>query len=52
MAHWTVEKNIVKYLRKMKYMIFIFDGKDEIKVSGYSDAKFQMDWDNIYSQFD
>ena len=50
LAHWTAMKNILKHLQKTKDMILVFCGKCELKVSGYSDACFQMDRDNISSQ--
>ena len=31
-------------------MILVFGGKDELNVSGYSDANFQTDQENSYSQ--
>ena len=31
-------------------MILVFDGKDEVKLSGYSDANFKADRDNSYFQ--
>lgn len=49
LSHCTVVKNILKYLKKTKYMILVFCGKDELKMSGYSDADFQIDRDNSYS---
>ena len=51
MDHWTTVKNIIMYLHKTKDTILAFGGKDELKVSGYSDASFQIDQDNSYSQF-
>ena len=49
-AHWTKVKNILKYLRNTKDLILVFGGKNERKVCGYSDANFQNDRDNSYSQ--
>ena len=37
--HWTVVKNIHKYLRRTKDMFLIY-GDSELKVSGYTDASF------------
>lgn len=44
--HWTVVNNILNYLRNTKDMFLVFNGKDELKVSGYSDACFQTDRDD------
>ncbi|KAJ9542704.1 hypothetical protein OSB04_029210 [Centaurea solstitialis] len=49
--HWVAVKNIVKYLRRIKDMFLVFGGsKDEISVTGYSDASFQTDRDDFRSQ--
>ena len=40
--HWTTMKNILKYLRRTKD-IFLIYGDSELKVSGYTDASFQID---------
>ena len=37
--HWTIVKNILKYLRRTKDMFLIY-GDSELKVSGYTDASF------------
>ncbi|KAI3700323.1 hypothetical protein L2E82_44949 [Cichorium intybus] len=44
--HWTAVKNILKYLRNTKEKFLVFGGKNELKVSGYSDASFQTDRDD------
>ena len=48
-SHWTVVKNILKYLNRNKYMFLIYGGKDELSVKGYVDASFQTDRDNSRS---
>ena len=47
--HWTVVKNILKYLRRTKDMFLIY-GDSELKASGYTDASFQTDKDDYKSQ--
>ena len=42
-------KNILKYLRRTKDMFLIY-GDSELKVSGYTDAIFQIDKDDYKSQ--
>ena len=49
-AHWTAEKNILKYLRRTKDWILTLVGSDELRVVGYSNANFQTDRDNFRSQ--
>ncbi|KAJ9544136.1 hypothetical protein OSB04_023843 [Centaurea solstitialis] len=50
-AHWVAVKNILKYLRHTKEMFLVFGGsEDEISVTGYSDASFQIDRDDYRSQ--
>ena len=44
--HWTVVKNILKYLKINKDMFLIYGVKDELRVTGYTDASFQADRDN------
>ncbi|KAJ9554351.1 hypothetical protein OSB04_018396 [Centaurea solstitialis] len=49
--HWVAVKNILKYLRRTKDMFLVFRGsEDEISVTGYSDASFQIDRDDFRSQ--
>ncbi|KAJ9561114.1 hypothetical protein OSB04_006274 [Centaurea solstitialis] len=49
--HWVAVKNILKYLRRTKDMFLVFGGsEDEISVTGYSDASFQIDRDDFRSQ--
>jgi hypothetical protein len=40
-AHWTIVKNILKYLRRTKEAFLVFGGEEELIVMGYSDASFQ-----------
>ncbi|KAJ9557532.1 hypothetical protein OSB04_012146 [Centaurea solstitialis] len=50
-AHWVAVKNILKYLRRTKEMFLVFgDSEDEISVTGYTDASFQIDRDDFRSQ--
>jgi len=49
-GHWTAVKNILKYLRRTKDMFLIYGGKDELRVTGYTDASFQTDRDDSRSQ--
>jgi hypothetical protein len=49
-AHWTVVKTILKYLRMTKYMFLIYGGETELVVRGYTDASFQTDHDDLRSQ--
>jgi hypothetical protein len=49
-GHWTMVKGILKYLRRTKYMFLVYGGKEELVVTGYSDASFQTDPDELKSQ--
>jgi hypothetical protein len=49
-AHWTIVKNILKYLRRSKEVCLVFEGGEELIVKGYSDASFQTDADDSKSQ--
>ncbi|KAI3691547.1 hypothetical protein L2E82_49912 [Cichorium intybus] len=49
-AHWIAVKNILMYLRRTKHMVLVLGGSDELKVSGYTDASFQIDRDSGRSQ--
>jgi hypothetical protein len=40
-AHWTIVKNILKYLRIIKEALLVFEGEEELVVMGYSDASLQ-----------
>jgi hypothetical protein len=48
-AHWTIVKNILKYLRRTKEVFLVFGGEEELVVKGYSDASFQTDADDSKS---
>ena len=43
--HWTVVKNILKYLKRTKDMFLIYGGDKELVVNGYVDASFDTDSD-------
>jgi hypothetical protein len=49
-AHWTIVKNILKYLRRTKEVFLVFGGEKELIVKDYSDASFQTDTDDSKSQ--
>ncbi|KAI3509593.1 hypothetical protein L1887_24987 [Cichorium endivia] len=49
-AHWIAVKNILKYLRRTKNMVLVLGGSDTLRVSGYTEANFQTDRDNGWSQ--
>jgi hypothetical protein len=48
-AHWTIIKNILKYLRRTKEAFLMFGGEEELVVKGYNDASFQTDADDSNS---
>jgi hypothetical protein len=39
-VHWTIVKNILKYLRRTKKVFLLFGGEEELVVKGYNDASF------------
>jgi hypothetical protein len=45
-AHWTIIKNIIKYLRRTKEAFLMFGGEEDLVVTGYTDASFQTDADD------
>jgi hypothetical protein len=49
-SHWTIVKNIIKYLRRTKEVFLVFGGEEELVVKGYIDASFQTDVDDSKSQ--
>jgi hypothetical protein len=49
-AHWTIIKNILKYLRRTREVFLPFGGEEELVVMGYTDAGFQTDTDDSKSQ--
>ena len=48
--HWTVVKNILKYLKRTKDMFLVYGGDKELVVNGYVDASFDTDLDDSKSQ--
>ena len=48
--HWIAVKTILKYLRRTQDMFLVY-GDGELKVTGYTDASFQTDHDDLKSQF-
>ncbi|KAL0559330.1 hypothetical protein IC582_003938 [Cucumis melo] len=44
-AHWTVVKNILKYLRRTRDYMLVYGSKDLI-LTGYTDSDFQTDRDS------
>jgi hypothetical protein len=50
-THWTIVKNILKYLRSTKKASLVFGGEEELIVKGYSDVSFQTDVNDSKSQF-
>src|SRR3954466_11660909 len=51
MIHWTVVKNIMKYLRRTKDLFLVYGGcEEELAVKGYVDASLRSDKDDSKSQ--
>jgi hypothetical protein len=48
--HWTIVKNILKYLRRIMEVFLMFESKEELVVMGYNNASFQTDADDSKSQ--
>ena len=48
--HWTVVKNILKYLKRTKGLFLVYGGDKELVVNGYVDARFDTDPDDSKSQ--
>nr|GEV74471.1 hypothetical protein [Tanacetum cinerariifolium] len=50
--HWTVVKNILKYLRNTKDMFLVYGGNPEaeLRVDCYCDVRFETDRDDTISQ--
>ncbi|GKC53952.1 retrotransposon protein, putative, ty1-copia subclass [Tanacetum coccineum] len=42
-GHWTAVKNILKYLRNTKDMFLVYGGEEELRVTGYCDARSYLD---------
>jgi hypothetical protein len=51
-SHWTAVKNIVKYLRRTKYVFLVYGSEEELVVTGYINACFQTNKDDSKSQSD
>jgi hypothetical protein len=49
-AHWTIVKNILKYLGRTKEAFLVFGGEEELIIMSYTDASFQIDMDDSNSQ--
>jgi hypothetical protein len=49
-AHWTIVKNFLKYFRRTKEVFIVFRSEEELHVTGYTDASFQIDTDDSKSQ--
>jgi hypothetical protein len=49
-AHWTIVKNILKYLKRTKEVFLVFGGEEGLIVMGYNDASFQTDVDDSKSE--
>jgi hypothetical protein len=48
--HCIAVKGILKYMRRTKDMFLVYGGKEELIVTGYTDASFQTDPDQLKSQ--
>ena len=48
--HWTVVKNILKYLKRTKETFLDYGGNKEFIIKGYIDASFDTDSDDSESQ--
>ena len=44
--HWTVLKNILKYLKRTKDIFLVYGGDKELIINGYVDASFDTDPDD------
>ncbi|KAK8698024.1 hypothetical protein V6N13_114156 [Hibiscus sabdariffa] len=49
-GHWTAVKNILKHLRRTKYVFLVYGSEEELCIKGYTDASFQTDKDDSRSQ--
>ena len=49
-SHWTIVKNILKYLRRTKELFLVYGGDDELFVKGYIDVSFITYPDDFQSQ--
>jgi hypothetical protein len=50
LEHWTVVKNIFKYLQRTKDMFLVYGGEEELVTSCYVDSSFDTDLDDSKSQ--
>ena len=48
-SHWTAVKNILKYLRRTKYVFLVYGDEEELVVTNYTDASFQTNKDDSKS---
>ena len=48
--HWTVVRNILKYLKRTKDMFLVYGGDKEFIVKSYIDASFYTNPDDSKSQ--
>ena len=48
--HWTVVKNILKYLKRTNDMFLVYGGDKELVVNGYVDARFDTNPDDSESR--
>ena len=49
-GHWTIVKNILKYLKRTNDMFLVYGGDKELVVKGYIDSNFDTDPDDSMSQ--
>jgi hypothetical protein len=49
-THWTIIKNILKYLRRNNEVFLVLGGEEELVVTGYTDASLQTDMYDSKSQ--
>ena len=47
MEYWVAVKNILKYLKRIKEMFFVYGGDEEFVVKGYVDVSFDTDPDDF-----
>jgi tRNA C32,U32 (ribose-2'-O)-methylase TrmJ len=45
-AHWTIVKNILKYLRRTMEVFLVFGGEEELVITSYNNASLQTDADD------
>ena len=50
MEHWTMVKNILKYLKRIKDMFLVYGCDEELVVKGNVNASFDTDLDDSKSQ--